>query len=320
MDDLERRLSEALAGLPGPGEEETARAQRLALDALPAPRRRRSRLLVAAAILVAGAGGAALGAVGGIVRDRETSPGAAASAPPTGVLRLPQGVDGLAVLAGGRVWSRTRTGLAVEGLGASAVEISPNALFLAAGVGHALLALTPAGTRVWSHPAAGPVVAAAWAPNPNPIHVAYVVRTGGGRELRLIEGDGDHDRLLATGVSADRPAWRADALAIWFRRADGAPAGYDLAAGRTLAAADVPRGALARETTGDAPRVAARVRPGWRVRAASAAPGGVVVAVSPAGRAGAGPLEVWSAPRNGAATLVLRVRAPLRGPVTLSVR
>ena len=327
MTELDRRVEEALSALPGPDAETTARARRLAIDALPTTRRSRRRaLLVPAGVaLAAAAAGAALAAAGGLdLRGGSARPSAAAL--PIGVLRLPPGLRGLAVLAGGRTWSRTTAGFAIKGLGASAVELSPNGRYLAAGIGNSLVALTPAGARVWSHPTAAPVVAAAWAPNPNPIYVAYVTRAAGRTELRLIEGDGDHDRLIARDVTARRPVWRADTLRLWFATKDGRPGGYDLAAGRLLPSGEVPPTIIAAAGMTRARRALARVRPGWRVRAEAETGQGMILAASQPGTgtgvSRSGPLEVWSVPRDeqAAASLVLRVRVPRSGAVSLSAR
>lgn len=281
MTDLDRRVEEALSTLPGPDADTTARALRLAFDALPTPRRSRRRgfLVPAGVAIAAAAAGAALAAAGGLdLRRGSSRPSPPAAALAIGELRLPPGLEGLAVLAGERTWSRTRAGFAIEGLGVSAVELSPNGRYLAAGIGESLVALTPAGARVWSHPTTGPVVAAAWAPNPNPIYVAYVVRAAATTELRLIEGDGDHDRLIARGVAAQRPVWRADALRLWFATRDGRPGGYDLAAGRLLPRGDVPPTTLAPVGLRGAHRALARIRRGWVVRAEAGTGAGVVVA------------------------------------------
>ena len=251
MTDLDRRVEEALSTLPGPDADTTARALRLAFDALPTPRRSRRRGFLVPA-------GAAFAAAGGLdLRSGSSRPSPPAAALAIGELRLPPGLEGLAVLAGGRTWSRTRAGFAIEGLGVSAVELSPNGRYLAAGIGESLVALTPAGARVGSHPTTGRIVSAAWAPNPNPIYVAYVVRAAGTTELRLIEGDGDHDRLIARGVAAQRPVWRADALRLWFATRDGRPGGVRPRGGSALATrrrpANDPR-------PGGTPRRTARIR------------------------------------------------------------
>ncbi len=83
--------------------------------------------------------------------------------------------------------------------------------------------IVPDGRRAWSHPTPGPVVAAAWAPNP--IVIAYVVRRGGANELHVIEGDGDRDQLVDADVAPVRPSWRADTQALAYVGRDGRRAG-----------------------------------------------------------------------------------------------
>jgi hypothetical protein len=105
--------------------------------------------------------------------------------------------------------------------------VSPHALYVAAGLGDALVALAPDGTRAWSHRTRGPVAAIAWAPSG--LRIAYVVRVGARFELRLIEGDGDHDELVDATVRPARPTWSRDSLAIVYVGAGGARTRYDLA-------------------------------------------------------------------------------------------
>src|SRR5213596_2605945 len=199
--DLERRLRAAFRDLPGPGPDVSARAERGALRTLPAPRRRhaRARLLVAAAA-VAGAtalAAAALAATGQL-RVQLGAP-ARSSAPVVTHLKFPPHTHGIAIIAGGRLWLATRGGLRIEGMPASAAELSPRALYAVVGVGSSLVAFAPGQRRAWTHPTRGPAVAAAW--SPDGLKIAYVVRTRRGAQLRLIEGDGDHDRLLDPRVA-----------------------------------------------------------------------------------------------------------------------
>lgn len=268
MSELERRVGRALRGLPDAPAESRRRAEEAALAALPAPGRRR-RPAPWAVVLAAGAAavvacGAALAATDRLeVRIGSEPAGERPAARPAAVtdrVSVPAGADGAAVLAGGRMWLRTRSGLGVQGLAATAVELSPNARYAAVGLGRSLVAMAPDGRRAWSHPTPGPVVAAAWAPNP--ILIAYVVRRGAGYELRTIEGDGDGDRLVDSDVAAVRPSWRADAKAL----------AYVDAAGR------------AHVVGGPSPAVAEPVRPpGGRVGTVAFAPAGERLALVTAG-------------------------------------
>ena len=258
MTDIDRRLRRALGGLPEPSDEARESAERAALDALPPPpaRHRPRWLLPAAATLGAVAvAGAALAATDRLdvrigepaAQERPATP----AAPASGAALVPEGSEGLALVAGGRLWLGARSGLGVQGLAVSTAELSPNALYAAVGIGRALVAIAPDGRRAWSHPTAGPVVAAAWAPNP--IVVAYVVRRGDGHELRVIEGDGDGDRLVDDDVAPLRPSWRADTQALAYVDAGGQArvAGYPSLATRTVAAPAAGVAAVAYAPEGD---------------------------------------------------------------------
>jgi hypothetical protein len=239
--ELEDRLERALAALPdgGPGARE--RALRAAVASLPEPARRgggsrRLTALLAAALLALVAGGGALAAIGRLdVRLGSGPEPPAASAAAPGRALIPRGADGFATLAGGRLWLATRTGLGVEGLATSAAALSPHALYVAVGIGPSLVAMSPDGRRAWTHRTPGPVVAAAWAPNP--ILIAYVVRAGDRYQLRLIEGNGEGDVLLDRDVAPVAPSWRSDSFAIAYVGRGGRPAVHDRFAGRRTAVA-----------------------------------------------------------------------------------
>src|SRR5919201_4549015 len=210
--ELERRVTEAFRKLPGATTEIEARARAAALAALVPPasgRGVRRRLLVVA---LAGIGllalaAAALAAIGTLhVRLGTTKkPARAASAQ----LMLPAGANGFAVLASGKLALVTRGGFRLEGLPVTAAALSPRARYVAVGLRRTLAALAPDGKQMWVHETRGRVVGAAWAPSG--LEIAYVVaRHGRAAELRMIEGDGDHDRLVDPAVAPVRPAWRAD--------------------------------------------------------------------------------------------------------------
>lgn len=227
MSELERRLRRALRDLPDGDPAARERAEERALGALPtrAPRRRPRWLFATAGIAAAVAlAGVALAATDRLaVRIGEPAADEAplqAAGPPAGRVVLPSGVSGIGLVSGGRLWLGTESGLGVQGLAASSAELSPNALYAAVGIGRSLVAMTPDGRRAWSHPTTGPVVAAAWAPNP--IVIAYVVRRGDRNELRVIEGDGDGDYLVDPDVAPVRPSWRADTLALAYVTRAGA--------------------------------------------------------------------------------------------------
>jgi hypothetical protein len=224
--ELERQLRRTFARLPQPTRESTRRARTAALATMPADRRRAGvgLLLAAAAVaIIVGAGAAALAATGNLhVRlGRQHR----SSAPPAH-LTVPAGTHGFAVVAGGKLWLTTRRGLRIEGLPVSTAELSPRALYAVVGIGSSLVTMAPGHRRPWTHDAGGRVVAASW--SPDGLKIAYVVRRGRHDELRLIEGDGDHDRLLVPRVSPAKPSWRGDALALAYVGAGGRPAVYNL--------------------------------------------------------------------------------------------
>jgi hypothetical protein len=230
--ELEQRLEAALGRLPRPTREASSRARAGALAVL-APDRRRARVklaIAAAAIAFAlGAGAAALAATGNL-HVRLGSPAKHARAIPER-LSVPAGTRGIAVVAGGKLWLTTSTGLRIEGLPVSAAELSPRALYAVVGIGSSLVALAPGGRRAWVHPTGGRVIAAAW--SPDGLKIAYVVSSPRGNILRMIEGDGSPDRLLARGVLPVRPTWRADSLAVAYVNARRRAASFDLRTGST---------------------------------------------------------------------------------------
>jgi len=114
----------------------------------------------------------------------------------------------------------------LQGLSATAVALSPHALYIAAGIHNSLVAMAPDGRKAWSHPAGGKVVAIAW--RPDGLEIAYVVRSGHRLALHLIYGNGKRDMLIDRSVRAIRPSWRADSLALAYVGAGGKAIVYDL--------------------------------------------------------------------------------------------
>src|ERR671931_1295521 len=215
--ELEQRLRDGFARLPKPTREATARARSDAMTALgpTAARSRGALLLVAFAVpFVTGAGAAALAATGNL----RVTIGAAQKATATIPTRLsvPAGSNGMAIVAGGKLWLATRGGLRIEGMPATTAELSPRALYAVVGLGSSLVAFAPGQRRAWTLRTPGPPLAAAW--SPDGLKIAYVVRRRRGAELRLIEGDGDHDRVLDRRVNQVKPAWFADSLRIVYAR------------------------------------------------------------------------------------------------------
>jgi Tol biopolymer transport system component len=139
-------------------------------------------------------------------------------------------------VAGGRLWLVTAAGARLERFAASAAGLSPRALYVAVGSGRSLVAMSPSGRSAWVQDTRGVVRSIAWAPDG--IEIAYVVaRPGRGNELRMIEGNGTQDRLLATHVAPVMPSWRSDSLAIAFVDGRGRPTVDDLARGTIRPAA-----------------------------------------------------------------------------------
>jgi hypothetical protein len=188
---------------------------------------------------------------------------------------LPAGSAGFAAYGSGRL-SLAAPGIHIAGRQFSAVELSPGALNMAVGAHRALQVIRLSdGGVAWSHPAGGRVVAAAWAPIGT--EIAYVVRRPGGYQLRMIEGDGDHDRLLEPRVAPVTPSWRADSLAIGYVGPDHQVRVYDFRDGRVhrvrrpagcalitaSAVTFAPRGELLAASIGDGNVLVTNTATGW---------------------------------------------------------
>jgi len=277
--ELEQRLERALGQVePNPSSSEQARAA--ALAAIPrGGMRARHRLLLAiaavvAALMLAGGALAASSSVREAVGLSERSsavhqPRALPNGP------LPAGSGGFAAYGGGRLWLAS-PGFRVAGRPFPAVELSPGGLNVAVGQGQNLdVRRMTDGSLAWRHAAGGRVAGIAWAPIGT--EIAYVVHRVGGYQLRVIEGDGDHDRLLAGHVSPVAPSWRADSLAVAYVDGQGRPAVFDLAHLRTTVAHTVrscplvsvdkvgfaPRGGLLAASIGDGNMLVADPASGW---------------------------------------------------------
>jgi hypothetical protein len=224
--ELERRLQAAFERLPTPTADASSRA-RAAAVATVAPSRSRSRGTLAVAALAftfVVSAAAALAASGKLaIRLGER---AKATRPVPTRLAVPSGTSGIAVVAGGHVWLATKGGLRIEALPVSTAELSPHALYAVVGIGSSLIALAPGNHRAWVERTDGRVVSASW--SPDGLKIAYVVARRGGDELRMIEGDGSPDRLLAAAVRPAKPSWRRDSLAVAYVDRKGRPAVFDL--------------------------------------------------------------------------------------------
>jgi hypothetical protein len=239
--ELERELERVLQR-PQPGRDVTERARRAALDVLPEPPGRlghRHRLALAAALActalaVTGVTLAASGTVRRVVGiDRAPAPSPELKAPAPPRLLLPAGSQGIAVATRRRTWIAV-PGRSLSTTRFSAVELTPSVLYVAAGVNGSVEAIASAtGRSLTLRKTEGQVVQIAWAPNP--IEVAYVVRSGGRYRVHLMEGTGRNDRMLDRSASAVRPSWRADSMAFAYVGADGRPVVRDLVHDRARA-------------------------------------------------------------------------------------
>jgi hypothetical protein len=227
--ELEQRLEAMLADAPEPeagaGEKALHRALRSLHPVAPPHRGLRTvALAFAAAVVLLAVAAGSLAAAGAIHVSFGAKP--THRQPATIQLTLPKGANGVAAIVDRRLSVVTKGGFRLQGLPASAAAWSPHALYVAAGIGRSIVAMKPNGHQVWSHPAAGEVVAIAWAPDA--IRIAYVARSGHGFALHVIWGTGTHDTVIDRSVRPVRPSWRADNLALAYVGAGGKTIVYDI--------------------------------------------------------------------------------------------
>lgn len=228
--ELERQLEGLLAAAPEPdpgaGEEALQRALHALRPIAPARRGLRTGVVVfATALVLLAIAAGSLAAAGSLHVSFH------AKAKPHGpraprALALPPGAAGVAAVVNGRLSVVTQSGFRLQGLPVTAAALSPQALYVAAGVGRSLVAMAPNGRLAWSHPAGGRIAAIAWAPDG--LQIAYVVHAGHRYVLHVVYGNGKHDTTLDRSVRAVRPSWRADSLAFAYVGAGGRAIVYDL--------------------------------------------------------------------------------------------
>ncbi|HEU5216297.1 MAG TPA: hypothetical protein VFU30_12230 [Gaiellaceae bacterium] len=228
--ELERRLeglfAEAPEPDPGAGEEALQRSLHALRPAAPAHRGLRTAVVVfATALVLLAIAAGSLAAAGSLHVSFHAKPKPHGPAAPR-TLALPPGAAGVAAVVNGRLSVVTQSGFRLQGLPVTAAALSPQALYVAAGINGSLVAMAPNGALAWSHPAGGRVVEIAWAPDG--LQIAYVVHAGHRYVLHVVYGNGKHDTTLDRSVRAVQPSWRADSLAFAYVGAGGRAIVYDL--------------------------------------------------------------------------------------------
>ncbi len=84
---------------------------------------------------------------------------------------------------------------------------SPRGLFVVGTRGHRITAMEPDGEPRWSFSRPGRLSGPAWSLGDG-FRVAYLERRGGDTSVRVADGSGGVDHLVATGASTIAPAWR----------------------------------------------------------------------------------------------------------------
>lgn len=224
--DLERRLERMLDEVPdpAPGAGEAALARALSsLRPTASPHRglRTAVLVFAAAVVLLAIAAGSLAGAGALHVSFGAKTRTRASA-----LALPPRAAGIATVVDGRLSVVTQSGFRLQGLAVSAATLSPQALYVAAGIADSLVVMAPNGHRAWSRPAGGKVVSIAWAPDG--LQIAYIVRNEHGLALHLIYGNGKKDTTIDRSVRRVLPSWRADSLALAYVGGGGKAIVYDI--------------------------------------------------------------------------------------------
>ena len=194
-------------------------------ERLPAPRRRDHRplLAVAAAAILAAAAFSPPGlAVWGSLRDAGGSEDHLLALPTRGRIL---------VNAQGGAWVVSRDGSKRFLSGYADAAWSPHGLYLAAARRNELVAMEPDGTVHWTLARSAPVGAPEWS------YEGYRVAYYAGSALRVVNGDGTHDRLIApNAVGSGLPAfaWRPGTHQLAYANARGELVLLDVDSGRIL--------------------------------------------------------------------------------------
>ena len=207
---------------------EVVRAAYAEREPLPRPRRLlRPALALAVVAVVAAAALSPPGrAVGDWIRDRVAGEPNAEPA----LVRLP--APGMLLVSSERGAWVVRGDGSKRLLGAyGGASFSPRGLFVVATAGHRVVATELDGDPRWSLARPGRVGDARWAPTPG-FRIAYRE----GETLRVVDGDGTGDLLLARDVAPVAPAWlpRANRTVLAYARADGVSRAVDVDSGEEL--------------------------------------------------------------------------------------
>ena len=214
------RLRELLAS-PPPGEREAEdRSWRVVqaafearADVRPARHRARPLLALAACLAVLGAAFSPPGrAVLGELREAIGTAGGRDAG--SALVSLPA-PGRLLVNSPAGVWVVQRDGSKRLLAGYADASWSPKGLFVAASRGRELVALEPNGTVRWSLGRSSVVRSPHWS------YDGYRIAYRAGPTLRVVNGDGTGDRLVARGLDPVAPAWRPGTHHVVFSHLNG---------------------------------------------------------------------------------------------------
>jgi hypothetical protein len=208
------RWDDAVPGERDAGERSWEVVREAFAERLPSPRRRDRRLLVAlaAGVVVLAAALSPPGfAVWGSLRDAVNG---AESAKPA-LFSLPTPKSRLLVDSAEGAWVVQSDGSKRLLAGYRDASWSPHGKFLAAIHGNELRALEPDGDVHWSLARSGDLRSPRWSFD------GYRVAYFAGRTLRVVNGDGTEDRLLAQDVRAGPSAWQPGMHALAYVNRNG---------------------------------------------------------------------------------------------------